>query len=60
MTNEPIARYTIGSIITKDLGLWKRFKALQNEGYTVEFVFRRGIEELEQDSIKGMSQNNTS
>lgn len=58
--NSPIARYSIGTVTTKDIGLYKRSRALQQEGYTVESIYRRGIEELEQDSINNMKQNNKS
>jgi|HubBroStandDraft_2_1064218.scaffolds.fasta_scaffold164580_3 hypothetical protein len=57
---KPIARYSIGPVNTKDLKLWERYKALQLEGETAESMLRRGIEELEQDHIKDLTQNNKS
>jgi hypothetical protein len=56
--NNPIPRYTIGTIITKDIELWKRTKELMKYKYTLEDIVRRGVEELEQDSVKEMGQNN--
>lgn len=56
----PIARYSVGTVTTKDLELYKRSRALQQEGYTIEAIFRRGLEELEQDHIKNLTQNNNS
>ena len=53
-------RYTIGNVTTKDLNLWTRTKSLQADGHTVESIFRRGLEEIEQDEIKNMTHNNIS
>ncbi len=58
MNNKPIARYSVGTVTTKDLELYKRSRALQQEGYTVESIYRRGIEELEKDSVESLTQNN--
>lgn len=55
-----IARYSIGTVTTKDIELYKRTRVLQSNGLTIEAIFRRGLEELEQDSVKNMAQNNTS
>lgn len=58
--NLPTARYSIGTITTKQIELYKRTRVLQQEGYTIEAIFRRGVEELEQDHVKKMTQNNVS
>jgi hypothetical protein len=58
MDKAPLARYSVCTITTKDIELYKRSRVLQQEGYTAESIYRRGIEELEQDSIKNMTQNN--
>lgn len=60
MNSTPSARYSVGTVTTKDIELYKRSRALQQDGYTVESIYRRGIEELEQDSIKNTKQNNKS
>lgn len=52
-----VARYAIGTITTRDLELYKRSRRLQ-EDYTIESIFRRGVEEIEQDMINNLTQNN--
>jgi hypothetical protein len=49
---QPQARYMIGSITTKDLGLWSEIKELQSQGETLESILRRGAEELQKEIDK--------
>jgi hypothetical protein len=53
-----IARYTIASITTKDIELVKRRQNIKEKGFTDESIYRRGIDEIEQDSVSDLSQNN--
>lgn len=53
----PITRHTIGTVTTKDIELYKRYHNIK-DNHTMESIFRRGMEELEQESIDSMKQNN--
>ena len=54
-----IARYTIGTITTKDLKLWERTRELMStKSATLEDIVRRGVESISQDSIGDLTQNN--
>lgn len=56
---EPNVRYTVGTISTKDIDLYKRTRNLQKD-HTMEYIFKKGIEAVEQESIDNLTQNNTS
>lgn len=52
MTKQQIARYTITTITTKDIELFKRSNEVRLSGVTHEAIYRRGIEEIEKDLKK--------
>lgn len=57
MTKNPLPRYTICNIITKDVTLIEKSAMIRLSGVTHEEIYRRGLEVIAQENL---TQNNIS